>query len=89
MPDFPQIIPTPAQMEALSASLQQVGGGAASVPDESALLWMNRFVDTEIAARADILALLVYCSFHPAERGPSIGRKRRARRARGRERADV
>ena len=60
MSDFPQIIPTPAQMEALSASY------------------------------------LIHCHLGRAakaeqrrQRGPSIGRKRRARRARGREQADV
>ncbi len=88
----------PTQLEALSSGFrlvdqavkiaadQVVEAGAAVTADDldRSAQWMNRFVDAEIAAHADILALLVHCSFHPAERGPSIGRKRRARRARGR-----
>jgi hypothetical protein len=88
MPDFPRIIPTPAQMEALSASFQGVGRAAKVAADQIA--------DAFAAVAADIahqrrffsrylgkLAAVVEAE-QRRQRGPSIGRKRRARRARGR-----
>jgi len=73
MPDSPQIIPTPEQMEALSVTFQRFGRACQVAVDQ--------IVDAFAAVMAD-----------EAERrrrgGPSIGRKRRTRRARGREQAD-
>jgi hypothetical protein len=73
MPDFPQIIPTPAQMEALSATLQRFG--------RACQVAVNQIVDAFTAVMADEAE-------QRRQRGPSISRKRRARRARGRGQAD-
>jgi hypothetical protein len=74
MPDFPEIIPTPAQMEALSVTFQRFG--------RACQVAVNQIVDAFTAVMADEAE-------QRRQRGPSIGRKRRARRARGREQADV
>jgi hypothetical protein len=92
MPDFPRIIPTPAQMEALSVSFQRVG--------RACQVAANQVVEAGAAVHADIahqrrffsrylgkLAAVVEAE-QRRQRGPTIGRKRRARRARGRGRAD-
>ena len=74
MPDFPQIRPTPVQVEALSATFQRLGRACRVAVDQ--------IVDAFAAVMADEAE-------QRRQRGPSIGRKRRARRARGRERVDV
>lgn len=69
MPDFPQIIPTPAQV-----TFQRFGRACQVAVDQ--------IVDAFAAVMADETE-------QRRQRGPSIGRKRRARRARGRERDDA
>ena len=79
----------------LAALLEEAQRGPTPAPPadsfrRSALL-MNRFVDAEIAAKADIAILMLLrigCKLQFVDHGPTIGRKRRARRAGGRGRAD-
>jgi hypothetical protein len=69
---IPMNIPTPAQMEALTAGFQRIGRA------------IHELVDAlGPAARRLILQPGDHFSF-VAPSGPTIGRKRRARRARGR-----
>jgi hypothetical protein len=91
MPDFPQIIPTPAQMEALSVSFQRVNRAAKVAADQV----VDAFAPVAAAAAhlrrhfspfVRKLAAAVEAE-QRRQQGPSIGRKRRTRRARGR--ADV
>jgi hypothetical protein len=71
MPDFPQITPTPAQVEALNVTFQRFG--------HACQVAVNQIVDAFAAVMADEAE-------QRRQRGPTIGRKRRARRARGRGR---
>jgi hypothetical protein len=68
MPDFPQTIPTPAQVEALSVTFQRLG--------RACQVAVNQIVDAFAAVMADEAE-------QRRQRGPTIGRKRRTRRARG------
>jgi hypothetical protein len=97
MPDFPQIIPTPAQVEAVSASFQRFGRACQVAADQIA----DAFTADRIGGRPFTpfpfqrrylrylgkLAAVVEAE-QRRQQGPTIGRKRRARRARGRGRAD-
>ena len=69
MPDFPYTIHIPTQLEALSSGFQRVGQAAKVAADQIA--------DAFAAVMADEAE-------RRRQRGPTIGRKRRARRARGR-----
>jgi len=71
---LPQIIPTPAQLEALSVTFQRFGRAAKVAADQIA--------DAFAAVMADEAE-------RRRQRGPTISRKPRARRARGRGQADV
>ena len=88
MPDFPRIIPTPAQMQALSVSLQRVNRAAKVAADQV----VDAFAPVAAAAAHQRrhfspfvrkLAAAVEAE-QRTERGPTIDRKRRARRDRGR-----
>ncbi len=98
MPDpLPQAIPTPAQMEALSASFQRFGHACQVEVDQI----VDAFAADRIGGRPFTpfpfqrrylrylgkLAAVAEAE-QRRQRGPSIGRKRRARRARGRGRDD-
>ena len=73
MPDFPRIRPTPAQMEALSATFQRFGRACQVAVDQ--------IVDAFAAVVADEAE-------QRRQQGPTISRKRRERRARERGRND-
>jgi hypothetical protein len=73
MPDFPYTIHIPTQLEALSSGFQRFGQAVKVAADQ--------VVEAGAAVMADE-------TDQRRQRGPSIGRKRRARRARGRGRAD-
>jgi hypothetical protein len=74
MPDFPYTIHIPTQLEALSSGFQRVG--------QAAKVAVDQIVDAFTAVMADEAG-------QRRRRGPSIGRKRRTRRARGRGQADA
>jgi hypothetical protein len=98
MPDFPQIIPTPAQVETVSASFQRFGHACQVAADQI----VDAFAADRISGRPFTpfpfqrrylrylgkLAAVAEAE-QRRQRGPSIGRKRRARRARGQEQTDV